>query len=208
MTSGIALWALALLLTFAPISDSGNVARHHSRIGSIATRATLTVTLRDLAGIGIAKATITIRDERGLVDLASAITDARGVALLPDLDAAIIRVGVAGMLADHTPLRQRGLDAHGIWFALDGMQNQLDLRVEPDGAVIPDPAMITPDLVVPSRDPQAATAVVQGVPTAQPFGLLAPPSPRPIGQLRAVVVVSLLAMLLALVWFLFRRRAA
>jgi hypothetical protein len=148
----------------------------------------LIISLRDAAGKGVAGAMILIRDVEGERDLALATTDAQGRATFEVLDANIVRVAVAGTLADGTPLVQRGLDARGIWLMLDGPQVQLDLRVEPNGAVIPDPAtMIAPDLPIEVTPAESAVTLADpSVPTL-PVGVVgiptAPAQPPPIGAM-------------------------
>jgi hypothetical protein len=194
---------------------------------------TLTVTLRDVDGTGIAGATITVRDEAGTLDLAHTTTDAQGRATLPDLTADVVRVAVSGTLTDGTPLNQRGQDAHGIWLLLDAPLVQLDLRSERNGAIIPDPTtMISADAPIPAT-PAAATfaptpaatvvstsaAIVPtaavGIPTAIPFAALPPtdappdaPTIRPalIGQ--GMVILGTLILLLLVSWFVLQRRAS
>jgi hypothetical protein len=195
---------------------------------------TLTVTLRDVDGAGIAGATITVRDEAGTHDLAHTTTDAQGSATLPNLTADVVRVAVSGSLADGTLLNQRGQDAHGIWLLLDAPLVQLDLRSEVHGAIIPDPTtMISADAPIPATlevatlapTPAAATRVptsaaivptaAVGVPTAIPFAALPPaavspdaPTIRPsvIGQ--GMVILGTLILLLLVGWFVIQRRAS
>jgi hypothetical protein len=196
---------------------------------------TLTVTLRDVDGAGIAGATITVRDEAGTLDLAHTTTDAQGSATLPNLTADVVRVAVSGSLADGTPLNQRGQDAHGIWLLLDAPLVQLDLRSERNGAIIPDPTtMISADAPIPAtlevatlaptpaattRVPTATAVLLPtesvGIPTAIPFAALPPvdappdaPTIRPalIGQ--GMVIVGTLILLLFVGWFVIQRRRA
>jgi hypothetical protein len=204
---------------------------------TLASPHTLTVTLRDVDGAGIAGATITVRDEAGTHDLAHTTTDAQGSATLPNLTADVVRVAVSGTLADGTPLNQRGQDAHGIWLLLDAPLVQLDLRSERNGAIIPDPTtMISPDAPIPATPPAtlevatfaptpAATTrvptsaaivptVAVGVPTAIPFAALPPaaappdaPTIRPSVIGQGMVIVGTLILLLLVGWFIIQRRA-
>jgi len=197
---------------------------------------TLTITLRDVGGSGIAGATIIVREEAGTRDLASITTDAQGVATLPNLTVDVVRVAVSGALADGTPLSQRGQDARGIWLLLDAPLVQLDLRSEHNGDILPDPTtMISADAPIPATPPAtAAVATVAptrevatgiptsaaiaptdsvGVPTAIPFAALppvaAPPDairPSTIGH--GMVMLGVLLVILLAGWFVFQRRAS
>jgi hypothetical protein len=203
-------------------------------LASAASPHTLTVTLRDVDGAGVAGATIMVRDEAGTHDLAHTTTDAQGSATLPDLTADVVRVAVSGTLADGTPLNQRGQDAHGIWLLLDAPLVQLNLRSERNGDILPDPTtMISADAPIPAMlevatfaptlaaATRVATAAVLlptaavGVPTAIPFAALPPadappdaPTIRPalIGQ--GMVILGTLILLLFVGWFIIQRRAS
>jgi hypothetical protein len=85
-------------------------------------------------------ATITVRDTAGERDFARTTTDAQGLATVAVLPINEVRVVVEGFLRDGTRLFQRGDDAAGIYVLLEAGSTRLDLRVDPDGAVIPDPA--------------------------------------------------------------------
>ena len=103
------------------------------------------VLVRDVSGNGVASVTIQINNTEGEM-LATTTTDANGGAFFPEIEATMIRVLVRGFLSDGTPLRQLGDDAEGIAFINDSPGLVLDLRVEPDGSVLPDPStMITLD---------------------------------------------------------------
>jgi len=182
---------------------------------------TLTVTLRDVRGDGIAGATITVRDSAGTTDLAHTTTDAQGVATLPSLTADVVRVAVRGTLADSTPLSQRGQDARGIWLLLDTPLVQLDLRSERNGDILPDPTtMISADAPIPATPPAVTVVPISaaiaptdsvhgGVPTAIPFVALPAdvPAIRPsrIGQ--GMIMIGTLILLILVGWFLRTRRA-
>ena len=112
------------------------------------TEVVMSISLRDVAGAGVDGATITIRDLAGRVALTRGTTDAYGMARMA-LSAPPNRVRVAadGHLSSGVSLFQRNPDADGMLLFLNGPAVHLDLRVEPDGAVILDPeTMISADL--------------------------------------------------------------
>lgn len=157
---------------------------------------TLVVRLRDLTSVGVVGAQITVRDAAGAHELARATTDQHGRTsiVLPEL--AAVRVAVAGVLPDGTPLVQRGQDSQGIWLMLDGPQVALDLRIEPDGAVVPDPAtMIAPD--VPLAVVPATPVVSMPVSPALPMRV-APRAAPAEGSSMALAPLLLLALGIAL----------
>jgi hypothetical protein len=123
-------------------------------------RAGLTVVVRDTADRALAGVQIVVRAAGSHVQLASAQTDTAGSAWFGGLPPEAVRVAVHGALPDGTSLRQAGADADGVLLLSAAGSVQLELRVEPDGQVIPDPAtMIAPDL--PKIDAlQAATETV------------------------------------------------
>jgi len=199
-----------------------------SHVAAAAPPHTLTVTLRDVRGVGIAGATITVRDEAGSIDLAHTTTDSQGTATLPNLTAEIVRVAASGTLVDGTPLSQRGQDARGIWLLLDAPLVQLDLRSELNGAIIPNPTtMISNDVPIPAT-PDAPTSIITsmmteapssavivpttavgGVPTAIPFDTTQSNvnARHPAALNRWLVLVGTLILVLAF-WFVWGRRAS
>jgi hypothetical protein len=173
----------------------------------------LVVQLRDTAGVGVARVIVTVRDARGQADLAHATTNDAGVATFATLPAADIRVVVRGALPNGAALILPGNDARGIPLVLDAPPTRLDLRVEADGLVRPDPAtMITPDVGIalaadelptlplpPTVAP--ATATIEAI-VALPLPTVpgAPrstetPQPRALPGLLVALTVLLLAML-------------
>lgn len=130
----------------------------------------LRVTLRDVGGRGLAGITIMVRDETGQ-DLARMVSDSSGAARFADLPA-IVRVAVDGQARGGPRLFQLGDDAQGIRIMLDKGDEltTLDLRVERDGLVLPDPATM---LTLEEGGPVAPDAFL--IPTA----LLATPAPLP-----------------------------
>lgn len=112
----------------------------------------LHITVRDIHGTGVAGVTIMVLTNTGDV-IAAQTTDVEGLATFAPFEPTLVRVQVHGALATGTALIQRGDDATGMVFLVDGPGTQLDLRVETDGSVIPDPAsMITPDTVPQSQN--------------------------------------------------------
>ena len=139
----------------------------------------LTVIVRDSTDGGIGGAVVTVVQTDGTV-LATAQADGQGVAVLTGTFPALIQVQVTGYLADGTPLQQIGGDAAGIPLVLDATPTVLDLRVEADGTVLPDPAtmfvqerstgpllptVVIPDAPLPGSAASAPTPAA--VPTAQ-----------------------------------------
>jgi hypothetical protein len=106
----------------------------------------LIITLRDTAGQGIPDATIRVLDGSGTREFARTITNAAGIAEIVDLPTGQVRVWIGGVHAGKT-LVLTGKDASGIRMLGSDPPLRLDLRIEPDGRVLPDPeTMITPDL--------------------------------------------------------------
>jgi hypothetical protein len=99
----------------------------------------LVVSLLDEYDHGV-PATIIVCDIGGERDLARATTDAEGRATITTLLVHEVRVAVEGSLSNRRHLFQRGDDVKGIYILLNAGSTRLDLRVDPDGAVAPDPA--------------------------------------------------------------------
>lgn len=100
----------------------------------------LRVSLRDAGGTAIGGVSVIVRTEDGQ-ELARQTTDSSGIASFGDLPG-IVRVTVEGQARGGPQLYQLGDDARGVRLDLslaDGSAN-LDLRVERDGLVLPDPA--------------------------------------------------------------------
>lgn len=118
---------------------------------------TLLVTIRDETDGGVAGVVVMVRDESGMTELARAVTDSAGRVQLDSLPATIVRVAVQGTRRDGIALSQAGDDALGIWFRLDlEPVTTMNLRVERDGHVIPDPALeIAPELLDPTVQAEA-----------------------------------------------------
>lgn len=168
---------------------------------------TLVVMLHDAQGAPVQGAEVQLHDRSGAALLGRAAIDTAGTAAFAFVPADEVRVTILGRLADGTPFRQEGVGAGGIAVILGAPPTRLDLRVEPDGHVRPDPAtMIAPDPGAPLEPPATAApvATVQPLPTA----LIAPSSPAipapeddgPAPWLlfaRAVVAAALAAMLAA-----------
>lgn len=130
----------------------------------------LQVTLRDVNGQGIAGVTVLVRSEAG-VEVRRAETAADGSVQFRDLPATV-RVAVEGAPRAGPRLYQPGNDAAGVLLFLDqgDEAHELDLRVERDGMVLPDPATMI-DL-----DP-GGPAVLDAAPL--PSAVVATPAPLP-----------------------------
>jgi hypothetical protein len=104
----------------------------------------LAVTLRDVTGVGVVGALVTVHARSGQA-LANGQNDRAGAVRFEALAADAVLVAVAGELPGGVPLVQRGMDSHGIPLTLDGPEVRLRLLVEPGGAVVPDPADFSSD---------------------------------------------------------------
>lgn len=148
----------------------------------------LIVTLRDEQGQGVV-ANITVLAPAGTPVLARATTDAQGRAVIETLPISEVRVLVEGQLPNGVRLVQRGDDAKGIRLWLDAESTQLDLRVNPDGTIEPDPAtMIEPEgsAIEPTSTPAAApTVAAVPQPTRRPAPTPRPAMPTPAAAVQA-----------------------
>ena len=121
----------------------------------------LRVTLRDLDGQAVANIAVIVRSEEG-DELVRQSTGAEGEASftgLPD----VVRVAVDGQPRGRPRLYQLGDDARGVRVDLAWTERDvtLDLRIEQDGLVLPDPAtMLSLETGGPivSNEPPVATA--------------------------------------------------
>lgn len=152
----------------------------------------LVVWLRDTSGAGVAGVTVVVRDHSGMRELRRTTTDANGRAELVGVEDPVVRVVVQGH-ASSVKLYQVGEDAQGIRLVFGTRPTQLDLRVESDGMVLPDPAtMIAPDPSLADEgleqanlaatiqafpEAPAAPAVVLPVATEQPAVLVGADAP-------------------------------
>lgn len=131
----------------------------------------LQVTLHDIGGLAITGVSIIVRTEDG-AELARQVTDSDGSASFSGL-ASVVRVVVDGQPRGGPRLYQLGDDARGVRVDLGqaALPLTLNLRVEPDGLVLPDPAtMLTleeggPLVLDPSPIPTAAVATPAPLPT-------------------------------------------
>lgn len=107
--------------------------------GMMAQGAALRITLHDASGQGLVGITVSLRTEEGEV-LAQATTDASGSAVFTNLPI-VVRVAVDGQPRSGPRLYQLGDDANGVRLDLRQLEQPatLDLRVERDGLVLPDP---------------------------------------------------------------------
>ena len=154
----------------------------------------LVVTVRDATGAGVANVVIDVRDADEGTSVARVLTDATGTARFPAVPVSAVRVAVQGTIQGGIVLKQPGEDAAGIAFYLGARSNRLDLRVEADGSVLPDPqTMLAPDVglddgATPATVTQssATTAIAASlVPTASVFptasqATVAPPTVAPV----------------------------
>ena len=122
--------ALAGLLTLCVLLPSLATAQAH----------TLRVRLQDASGRGLAGIMVILRDESGQ-ELTRQVTSHTGEVSFSGLPA-VVRVAVEGQARGGPRLFQLGDDARGVQLDLGqaGAAPRLDLRVELDGLVLPDPA--------------------------------------------------------------------
>jgi hypothetical protein len=155
----MSLPALAALLALCVLLPSLAAAQTH----------TLRVTLHDASGRGLVGITVIVRNEDGQ-ELARQATSAEGIVFveLPS----VVRVAVEGQARGGPQLFQLGDDAAGVRLDLGQTSGgpSLNLRVEHDGLVLPDPTtMLTLEEGGPLVDETAP------LPTA----LVATPAPLP-----------------------------
>jgi hypothetical protein len=194
---------MLLLLTMAAMTDP-----------TPASPATLVVLVRDVVGDPLPGIAVIVSNRSDSAVLARATTSSEGQASFDSLPTQEVRVAVSGSLPTGVPLRLEGADARGIAAILGAPPVRLELRVEPDGQVRPDPAtMIAPDVGVPVATvpplPQGSTIVPTVAPpspsieesAAAPAGDQAPALDGPLFAIGLVLVLCLgtaAALLLAL----------
>lgn len=143
-------------------------------VTALAQTRSLHVAIRDVDGRGIPDIAVVVRTEDGQ-ELARALTGPDGAATFEGLDD-VVRVQVSGQPRGGPALYQLGDDALGVRFDLGQAREQvdLDLRVDRDGLVLPDPAtMISLEAEGPEAEldfvlPTAALATPAQLPTTSP----------------------------------------
>jgi hypothetical protein len=156
---------------------------------STPTAADLIVTVRDVHGAPLADLSVQLRAGVDTPVLSEARTDARGQAVFAMISVSQVRVRVTGVLASGPRLYQPGADSPGVAVFLGPPPTTLDLRVDSDGMVLPDPvSMIDPvpygpaiATPAPSPDgngrivfPTSATYAARLVPTVAAFAATLP----------------------------------
>ena len=107
--------------------------------------ADLIVTVRNMPGAPISGLTVQIHAGADTPILAQVVTDAQGQAVFATISVSQVRVRVVGTLASGAHLYQIGADAPGVAVFLGPPPTTLDLRVDSDGMVLPNPVtMIDP----------------------------------------------------------------
>ena len=163
-------------------------------LDAAAQGAALLVTLRDTSGAGVAGIAVVVRSEQG-AELARQTTDAAGHATFGELPAVVL-IAVVGQPRRGLPLSQLGMDAAGVRMDLrqGAPPHVLDLRVEPDGLVLPDPAtMLARDGGGPTVDAAPflpTAAIATPIPLATVLANTVPPTARPVASDEASVVVG------------------
>jgi len=105
---------------------------------------TLIVQLLDVQAHGVGNAQITVQHASSAGTPLQATTDPQGMATFGCIDAGTVRILVSGAAPNGQRLVQTGDDRNGIRFQLSPGDNSLLLRIEPDGAVVPDPTEWAP----------------------------------------------------------------
>jgi hypothetical protein len=195
----------------------------------------LVVTLRDAQDKPLAGISVQVRANTNGPLLAQAVTGSSGTAEIAGLTVDRVVVVVSGSLPGGTRLVQPGQDARGIAVLLGPPPTRLDLRVDADGQVLPDPAtMIDPipngptvataapvaepsgAMIVPTSStfvPRATSVLAAATPPLAPppapvgAAVAAPTSPAAPGWLGWGIVAIVLTGLVVLVWQLTRQRA-
>jgi hypothetical protein len=145
------------------------------------SRPDLIMTVRDVKGTPLAGLTVQLRASAETPVLAQAITDAQGQVTFANISVSQVRVAVIGTLANGTRLYQPGADAQGAMLLLGPPPTRLDLRVDADGMVLPDPATMIdpvangPAVVTPAGGPSPGSPIV--FPTSATYAPpIAPPA--------------------------------
>jgi hypothetical protein len=128
----------------------------------------LVVRLRDVDGRGVPNIVVLVLDTAGTTVLARATTGTDGSASFGPLPLAEVRVRVEGRLPDGTALQLPGQDAAGIRVILGAPPVMLELRSEPDGTVLPDPALELALEIGVAPDGEGFGDVLGALPTARP----------------------------------------
>jgi hypothetical protein len=176
---------LGLLISFIVLAIPAAVIAQDST----PTAADLIVTVRDVRGDPLAGITVQIHAGADTPILAQAVSNAQGQAVFANISVSQVRVRVLGTLASGVQLYQIGADAPGVAVFLGPPPTTLDLRVDSDGMVLPDPmtmidpvpygpAIVTP---APSPDPDgrivfptSATYAARLAPTVAAFATMPP----------------------------------
>jgi hypothetical protein len=109
---------------------------------STPTTPDLIVTVRDVSGAPLPGLTVQLHATSDTPVLSAARTDAQGQASFGNISVSQVRVRVSGTLPTGVQLAQPGEDAQGIAVFLGPPPTTLDLRVDADGMVLPDPLTI------------------------------------------------------------------
>ncbi|KAB8333768.1 hypothetical protein SD80_012000 [Scytonema tolypothrichoides VB-61278] len=138
----------------------------------------LIVRIRDAGDAGIGGVTVIVRDQGSSREVGRATTDEEGRAEFVGIEEPAVRVLIQGQAAGIT-LYQPGEDAEGIRLSFDTRPAQLDLRVEADGMVLPDPeTMIDPDPSLADEEVERidVAATIQALPEAPAAPIVVEPA--------------------------------
>lgn len=170
----------------------------------------LVVALRDQAGHAVVGVTVLVRDQSGQRLLGEARTGLDGRATVEHVPVAEVRVAVRGEV-EGVSLVQRGDDATGLLVFLDAPTVTVELRVDKEGIVVPDPSMFVLEQALASSTavPTAPLAATPATSTAMPpviagvvpgaSGGVSTPAPAPRGGSGFLGLLLILGLLAAIV---------
>jgi hypothetical protein len=149
--------------------------------------------------MGVAGIVVTVRAVSDDTQLAEAMTDRAGQALLQNIAAARVRVQLRGTTKEGVPLRLQAYDAEGIILHLDGADTTLALRVERTGTVIVDPTSWAQEPVTRATSAGAVGATPASAAPALAAESLAVEAPPAQSALPLVLLLVLLGLMIVLV---------
>jgi hypothetical protein len=151
---------------------------------STPTTPDLIVTVRDVRGAPLAGLTVQIRAGADTPALAQVRTDTQGQAVFATISVSQVRVRVLGTLVSGAQLYQIGADAQGVAVFLGPPPTTLDLRVDSDGMVLPNPVTMIdpvphgPVIATPAADSDGNGRIV--FPTSATYAARLGPTPAPV----------------------------
>lgn len=138
----------------------------------------LIVRIRDANDTGIGGITVIVRDQASSREVGRTTTDGEGRAEFVGIEEPAVRVFIQGQAAG-IALYQPGEDAEGVRLSFETRPAQLDLRIEADGMVLPDPeTMIDPDPSLADEEVERidVAATIQALPEAPAAPIVVEPA--------------------------------